>query len=100
DLALANLQVGVIDGGESAEPHDDALGLQDRVAELRGGRRGGVGGGGHAVTSSSSRGVSSIRAASCSSSSWNSSLRRWLAMMPSGRNRIMITSSSPKISSR
>ena len=43
---------------------------------------------------------SSIRSASSSSSSWNSSCRRWLGTRPSGRNRIIRTSSRPKISSR
>ena len=43
---------------------------------------------------------SSIRSASSSSSSWNSSCRRWLGIRPSGRNRIIKTSSRPKISSR
>ena len=40
------------------------------------------------------------RSTSSSSSSWNSSCRRWLATRPSGRNRIMMISSSPNSSSR
>src|SRR5215212_986575 len=104
NLAPADIEVHRVHSDQAAESHRHILCDQDWRAVSLGAHARSVDCSRHSTPAPFNAPVSStsssIRSASASSSSWNSSCRRWLGIMPSGRNRIMMIKRRAKIISR